>query len=176
MKQVTIKNFRLFKISKDKELYDTIETKNLIISIYDHQKLEEHLFFGTGEYFSQKSVFDLTFSDVQIISSNLNTDNELILGLLNTANEEDEDPMFSYFQKNGGEIQVIDLFSQPTKRDEGALKNYHNEIAILVSTGNMEIEEINVKGLRFDNSLVNYDELIGCYDEENEFVFVYKRK
>lgn len=175
MCNTTIKNFRFFRIKSTSDLYEMVSNTNMLLSFYNQDDTSEHLYFNNTGFLSQKGVFDLEAEDLTSIAKNLKCDAYLILGLLNAANHEDDDPLYDWIAEKGGKTKWFDLFENPEFKEINTLVGFNNSIAVLYSEGEINVEQFEKDGIYVDNQLISFEELLGHYDETKEFILIYNK-
>jgi len=174
MPQFEVKNFRLFAITKSKDLYDLIKKENQAILITDEEKNEENIYLGYKKYIPKTSIFDLDPTLLDPIAKNLKTSSYLLLGLLNSLNDDDEDGMYEWIRNNSGELHWFDLFDEPEIKESNNLEKYTQAFGGIISIGTLEADSLTKTGFKINNKLIKYSESIGYYDEISETLLIYK--
>lgn len=175
MYNTTIKNFRFFRIKSTSDLYEIVSSTNILLSFYNQEDSSEHLYLNKPGFLSQKGIFDLEAEDLTSIAKQLKCDANLILGLLNAANDEDDDPLYDWIAEKGGKTKWFDLFENPEFKETNTLTEFNNSIAVLCSEGEITVEQFEKNGINIDNQLISFEDLIGHYDETKEFLLIYKK-
>jgi hypothetical protein len=168
----TIKNFRVIVIGSGQDLYDSVNTNNQVIHVSNSEG-EGFAYFGWNEQVQAMQYDETPEEYLTHIASHVGIDQDLVRGLLQCANDEDEDGLFDYMEKNGGKLAWFDLLERPM--DEKMLTTHAGNISVLFSKGEMEAERCSEKGLAINEGLIHFSELAGRFDEEVEVVVVYER-
>jgi hypothetical protein len=175
MNTITIKNFRFFRIKSISDLYEMVSSTNMLLSFYNQDDSSEHLYFNNTGFLSQKGIFDLEAEDLTSIAKQLKCDANLILGLLNAANDEDDDPLYDWLAEKGGKTKWFNLIENPEFKETNRLARFNNSIAVLCSEGEITAEQLEKDGINVDNQLISFEELLGHYDETKEFLLIYNK-
>jgi hypothetical protein len=177
--KLELKNFRIFRIEKSGEIYDQLKSENTIIKVRNLENENESLFLGNEDYI--KTIFESDSDEGEFtkatyflrkIASSFKTEVDLLLGLLKCANDEDEDGLYEYLNKNGGELQWFNLMDSPI--DEETISNFRSMIGVLVSAGEIEVESYDDKGFSLDGTFIKYSDSLGYYDENSEIAVIHR--
>ena len=172
MEQVTfiIKNFRVLVIGSGQDLYDSVDSKNQVIHVYN--SLGQGFVYSGWNEQSQVLKYDETPEEFQShISHHLGIDHDLVRGLMQCANDQDEDGLYDYMDDNGGKLAWFDLLEMPM--DEETLTTCDGNIGVLFSKGQIEALKCSEMGLTINGELIHFSDLAGRFDEEVEVVVVY---
>jgi hypothetical protein len=176
MPTITIKNFRFFRITANLDLYDMLSNSNILLSLYEQETSTEHIYFNKMGFVEQKGIFDLEVNSVSKFAQELNCHPNLILGLLNSANDEDDDPLYEWIEEKGGKTEWFDLIENPEFKEMNALSQYDDTINVLCSEGEITIDRLEKNGIYLNNKLIFFEEIFGYYDETKEFLLTYISK
>jgi hypothetical protein len=174
MEQVTfiIKNFRVIVIGSGQDLYDSVDSKNQVIHVSNFDG-EGFAYYGWNEQVQAMQYDETPEEYLTHIANHVGSDQDLIRGLMQCANDQDEDGLYDYMENNEGQLAWFDLLERPM--DEETLTTCASNIGVLFSKGEIEAEKWSEKGLTINGELIHFTDLAGRFDEEVEVVVVYEK-
>jgi hypothetical protein len=167
---VTVKNFRFFSIKPTDDLYELVDSKNQLIHVSNDQGIG-FVYSGYNNKVLTSEYNETPYEFIEHIADNLDVNSDLITGLIECANDGDEDGLYYYLDKNGGELAWFDLLENPIE-EETITSNVGN-IVVLFSQGELDVDNFTEDGVSFNGGILTYPELFGKYDEEVELVIIY---
>ena len=170
-----IKNLRIFRIVGDRDLYDQVLSELHVITIYERENAKEATYLGNQTFIPDKGLMDIDEKAVHFIAEKLDVKPKLVISLLRSAEDQDEDGMYEWLENHGGELLWFNLQEDRDIAQENALDEYADALGVLVSQSvDVEAVSFNKSGIKFEKKTIPYHEAIGHYDEEEEWFLIYR--